>query len=167
MTRFSLEMRNLLCGVKETCLWVQNEGSWIDGLILGIRIMTEEERDFPRTRKIHHRYTEEIRNVGLQVHSYFNGCKLEEGEGFCFRFKFDWSHYVSPVDWVLDVSEEHQTRYLFCCECSQLVYVRTEADSLDCCKTCARILTWHCGIWSTIWFRMWLEIARFSRLRLG
>ena len=29
----------------------------------------------------------------------------------------DWV-YVSPVDWVLDVSDEHQIRYLFCCECS-------------------------------------------------
>ena len=112
-------------------------------------------------------WTAKIRNVGLQVHSYSDGCKFEEAEEFCFRFKFDWSHHVSLADWVLDVSDEHQTRHLFCCECSQLVHVRIEADSLDCCKTCPQILTWRRGIWSTIWFRMWLEIARVYRLIFG
>ena len=118
----------------------------VDTSLLGIRSTTEEKRDFPRTRETHHRYTKEIQNVGMQVHSYSDGCKFEEAERFCFRFKFDLSHYVSPDNWVLDVSDEHQTIYLFCCECPQSVHVRTEVDSLDCCKTCAQILTWHCGI---------------------
>ena len=34
----------------------------------------------------------------------------------------DWV-YVSPVDWVLDVFDEHQTRHLFCYECSQSIHV--------------------------------------------
>ena len=139
----------------------------IDTLLLEIRSMIKEEEDFPRARKIYHRYTEEIQNVGLQIHNYSDRCKLEEGEGFCFTFKFDWSHHVLLVDWVLGVSDEHKTRHLFCCECSQLVHVRTKANSLDCCKTCPQILTWRRGIWSTIGFRMWLEIARVYRLGLG
>ena len=85
--------------------------------------MAEVEGDFPRSRKIHHRYTEEIRNVGLQVHSYSDGCKFEEAEIFCFRFKFDRSHYVLLADRVLDASDKHQTIYLFCCECPQSVHV--------------------------------------------
>ena len=51
--------------------------------------MAEAERYFPRTRKINHGYIEEIQNVGLQFHSYSYGGKLEEAEGFYFRFKFD------------------------------------------------------------------------------
>ena len=62
-------------------------------LLLDIRSMVKAEEYFPKTR-----YTKEIRNVGLQVHSYSNGCKFEEAERFCFRFKFDRSHYVSLVD---------------------------------------------------------------------
>ena len=85
----------------------------VDTLLLRIISMIKEEEDFPRSRKIHHRYTEEIWNVGMQVHSYSNGCKFEEAEGFYFRFKFDLSHHVLPIDWVLDVSDEHQTRHLF------------------------------------------------------
>ena len=51
--------------------------------------MAEVEGDFPRSRKIHHRYTEEIWNVGLQVHDHFDGYKLEEDEGLYFRFQPD------------------------------------------------------------------------------
>ena len=40
--------------------------------------MAKEEEDFPTSMKIHHRYTEEIRNVELEVHSYSNGCKFEK-----------------------------------------------------------------------------------------
>ena len=86
MARFLSEMRNLYYGVRRNS---PLEGSWIDALLLGIRSMEEAERDFPRTRKIHHRDTEEIQNVGLQVHSYYDGCKFEEAEGLCFIFKFD------------------------------------------------------------------------------
>ena len=46
---------------------------WIAALLLGIISMVEAGRYFPRTRKIHHIYTEEIRNVRLQVHSYSDG----------------------------------------------------------------------------------------------
>ena len=81
----------------------------VDTLLLGIRSMMKAEEDFPRSRKLHHGYAKEIRNVGLQVHSYSDGCKFEEAERFCFIFKFDRSHYVSLVDWVLDVSDKHQT----------------------------------------------------------
>ena len=90
--------------------------------------MAKVEGYFSRSRKIHHRYTEEIQNVGLQVHSYSDRCKFEKVERFYFKFKFNQSHYVSPADWVLDVSNEHQTKYLFCCECSQSVHVQTEVD---------------------------------------
>ena len=41
-----------------------------------------EEGYFPRLRKIQHRYTKEIQNVVPQVHSYFDGCKLEEAKVF-------------------------------------------------------------------------------------
>ena len=95
----------------------------VDTLLLGIRSMIKEEEGFPSSRKLHHGYAEEIQNVGLQIHSYFDGCKFEEAERFCFRFKFDRSHYVLLIDWVIDVSDEHQTRYLFCCECPQLFHV--------------------------------------------
>ena len=61
----------------------------VDTLLLGIRSMIKAEEDFPRSRKLHHGYAKEIQNVGLQVHSYSDGCKFEEVEGFCFRFKFD------------------------------------------------------------------------------
>ena len=61
----------------------------VDTLLLGIRSMIKAEEDFPRSRKLHHGYVEEIRNVGLQVHSYSDGCKFEKAEGFCFKFKFD------------------------------------------------------------------------------
>ena len=104
----------------------------VDALLLGIRSMVKAKEDFPKTRKLHHRYTEEIRNVGLQVHIYSDGCKFEEAKRFCLKFKFDRSHYVLPVDWVLDVSDEHQTRCLFLFEFHQLVHVRTEVDSLEC-----------------------------------
>ena len=40
--------------------------------------MIKEEEYFPRSRILHHGYVEEIQNVGLQVHSYFDGCKFEE-----------------------------------------------------------------------------------------
>ena len=58
-------------------------------LLLGTRSMIKAEEYFPRSRKLHHGYAEEIQNVGLQIHSYFDGCKFEEVEGLCFRFKFD------------------------------------------------------------------------------
>ena len=61
----------------------------VDTLLLGIRSMIKAEEDFPRSRKLHHGYAEEIQNVGLQVQSYFNGSKFEEAERFYFRFKFD------------------------------------------------------------------------------
>ena len=61
----------------------------VDTLLLGIRSMIKAEKDFLRSSKLHHGYAEEIQNVGLQVHSYSDGCKFEEVEGFCFRFKFD------------------------------------------------------------------------------
>ena len=32
----------------------------VDTLLLGIRSMIKEEEDFPRSRKIHHGYTQEI-----------------------------------------------------------------------------------------------------------
>ena len=50
----------------------------VDTLLLGIRSMIKAEEDFPRSRKLHHGYAKEIRNVGLQVHSYSDGCKFEE-----------------------------------------------------------------------------------------
>ena len=37
----------------------------VDALLLGIRSMIKEEEDFPRSRKLHHGYAEEIQNVGL------------------------------------------------------------------------------------------------------
>ena len=40
--------------------------------------MAEEKRDFPRTRKIHYSYTEEIQNVGLQVHGYSDGANFKK-----------------------------------------------------------------------------------------
>ena len=61
----------------------------VDTLLLGIRSMIKAEEDFPRSRKLHHRYAEKVQNVGLHVHSYFDGCKFEETERFCFGFKFD------------------------------------------------------------------------------
>ena len=61
----------------------------VDTLVLGIMSMIKAEEDFPRSRKLHHGYAEEIRNVGLQVHSYSDGCKFEEAERLCFRLKFD------------------------------------------------------------------------------
>ena len=60
----------------------------VDTLLLGIRSMIKAKEDFPRSRKLHHGYVEEIQNVGLQVHSYFDGYKFEEADRFCFRFKF-------------------------------------------------------------------------------
>ena len=60
----------------------------IDTLFLRIRSMIKAEEYFPRSRKLHHGYAEEIQNVGLQVHSYSDGCNFEKAEGFCFRFKF-------------------------------------------------------------------------------
>ena len=45
----------------------------VDTLLLRIRIMIKAEEDFPRSRKLHHGYDEEIQNVGLQVHSYSDG----------------------------------------------------------------------------------------------
>ena len=44
-----------------------------DALLLRIRSVAEAEGNFPKSRKIHHQYTEEIRNVRLQVHSYSDG----------------------------------------------------------------------------------------------
>ena len=61
----------------------------VNTLHLEIRSMIKAEENFPRSRKLHHGYAEEIQNVGLQVHSYSDGCKFEEVEGFCFIFKFD------------------------------------------------------------------------------
>ena len=61
----------------------------VDTLLIGVISMTKAEEYFPRTRKIHHRYTKEIQNVGLQVHSYSDGLKFEEAERFSLRFKFD------------------------------------------------------------------------------
>ena len=52
----------------------------VDTLLLGIRSMIKAKEDFSRSRKLNHGYAEEIRNVGLQVHSYFDGCKFEEAE---------------------------------------------------------------------------------------
>ena len=45
----------------------------VDTLLLRIRSMIKAEEDFPRSRKLHHGYAEEIQNVGLQVHSYSDG----------------------------------------------------------------------------------------------
>ena len=60
----------------------------VDTLLLDIRSMVKVEEDFPIRRKLHHRYPKEIQNVGLKFHGYSNGCKFEEAEGFCFKFKF-------------------------------------------------------------------------------
>ena len=40
--------------------------------------MVKAERDFPRSRKIRHRYAEEIQNVGVQVHRDSDGCNLKK-----------------------------------------------------------------------------------------
>ena len=56
----------------------------VDALLIQIRSMIKEEEYFATTR-----YTEEIHNVGMQVHSYSDGCKFEESERLYFRFKFD------------------------------------------------------------------------------
>ena len=61
----------------------------VDTLLLGIRSMIKAEEYFPRSRKLHQGYAEEIRNVGLQVHSYSDGCKFEEVDGFYLILKFD------------------------------------------------------------------------------
>ena len=61
----------------------------VDTLLLGIRSMIKVKDDFPRSRKLHHGYAEEIQNIGLQGHSYSDGCKFEEAERFYLRFKFD------------------------------------------------------------------------------
>ena len=61
----------------------------VETLLLGIMSMIKAEEDFPSSRKLHHGYAEEIQNVGLQVHSYSDGCKFEETKEFFFRFKFD------------------------------------------------------------------------------
>ena len=82
----------------------------VDALLLGIRSMIKAEEYFPKSRKIHHEYDEEIQNVGLEAHRYSDGYKFEEAERFCFKFKFDLSQYVSLVDWDLDVSDENQPR---------------------------------------------------------
>ena len=50
----------------------------VDTLLLGIRSMIKAEEYFPRSRKLHHEYTEEIRNVGLQVHSYSGDVNLKK-----------------------------------------------------------------------------------------
>ena len=57
----------------------------VDTLLLGIRSMIKAEEDFSRSRKLHHGYAEEIRNVGLQVHSYSDGCKFEEADHTMYR----------------------------------------------------------------------------------
>ena len=129
--------------------------------------MEEVGGNFAKSRKIHHSYFEEIWDVGLQVHGYSDGCKFEEAEGICFRFWFDWSHHVLPIDWISDVFDVHQTRYMLCCVHSQPVYGWSKADSLGYCKTCFQINTWHCGIWTKICFRMWFDIARIFLFKLG
>ena len=50
----------------------------VDTLLLGIRSTIKAREYFPRSRKIHHRYAEEIQNVGVQVHRDSYGCNLKK-----------------------------------------------------------------------------------------
>ena len=43
-------------------------------------------------------------------------------------------------DWVLDVPNEYETRYLLCCEHLKPVPDRSETCSLDCCKAYSEVL---------------------------
>ena len=49
------------------------------------------------------------------------------------------SHDVSLDDWVLDVPDEHETKYLLCCEHLEPVPDRSKKCSLDCCKTYSEV----------------------------
>ena len=46
---------------------------------------------------------------------------------------------VSLDDWVLDVPDEHETRYLLCCEHVEPVPDRSETCSLDCYKAYSEV----------------------------
>ena len=46
---------------------------------------------------------------------------------------------VSSNDWVLDVPDEHETRYLLCCEHLEPVLDRSKTCSLDCCKAYSEV----------------------------
>jgi hypothetical protein len=48
--------------------------------------------------------------------------------------------YVVQKDhWIVDVSNEHQVIYMFCCEHLESISGRTQTCSPSCCKTCDEI----------------------------
>ena len=46
---------------------------------------------------------------------------------------------TSSDDWVPDIPEKHETRYLLCCEHLEPVLDRSKTCSLDCCKAYSEV----------------------------
>jgi hypothetical protein len=46
---------------------------------------------------------------------------------------------VQTDHWIVDVSDEHQARYMFCCEHLESISGRTQTCSPCCCKTCDEV----------------------------
>ena len=46
---------------------------------------------------------------------------------------------VSSDDWVIDVPDEHETRYLLCCEHIEPVPDGSQTCSPNGCKTCSEV----------------------------
>ena len=57
---------------------------------------------------------------------------------------------VSLDDWVLDVPDKHETRYLLCCEHLDLVPDRSKTCSLDCCKAYSEVLERYNLLWAQV-----------------
>ncbi len=55
--------------------------------------------------------TEEILYGGLQAYGYFVDHQLEEAA--CFRFRVGEPHFLSSVDWFVDVFGQHHAKYMF------------------------------------------------------
>ena len=50
---------------------------------------------------------------------------------------------TSSDDWVPDVPDEHETRYLLCCEHLEPILDRSETCSLDSCKAHFEVPKWY------------------------
>ena len=97
--------------------------------------MVECKWNFPGTREIYNRDPEEIQDDGLQGHDHTYCIELKSIE-LCFIRS---GYNVSSDDWVLDVPDEHETRYLLYCEHLEPVTDRSETCSLDCCKAYSEV----------------------------
>ena len=87
--------------------------------------------------EVYNRDLEEVQDDGLLGHNQTYGIEPEATD--CCFIRVGLCHDVSSDYWVLDVPNEHKTRYLICCEHIEPVLDGSKTCSPDGCKAYSEV----------------------------